>query len=129
MPGGRPTAYDPSHCETVIELGKAGKSLVQMAAHFDVTRETIYEWARVHPQFSDALSRAKTHSQDWWENAGQTGMLGGQFNNGVWNKVMSCRFREDYSEPKNVILSGDAANPVRTVSRIEIVAVEAKAPE
>ena len=129
MAGGRPSLYDPAYCEKVIEMGKMGKSIVQMASAFDVTRETIYEWTRVHPEFSDAISRAKVHAQHWWEEMGQAGLTMQGFNASLWAKNVSCRFREDYSEPKNVILSGDAANPVRTVNRVEIVAVEAKAGE
>jgi hypothetical protein len=129
MAGGRPSVYDPAFCEQAIELGKLGKSLVQIACAFDVTRETIYAWMREKPEFSDAMTRAKAHSQAWWEEMGQAGLTMQGFNASLWAKNVSCRFREDYSEPKNVILSGDAANPVRTVNRVEIVAVEAKAPE
>jgi hypothetical protein len=129
MAGGRPSVYDPAFCEKVVELGKLGKSLVQIACALDVTRETIYAWMRDKPEFSDAMTRAKAHSQAWWEEMGQAGLTMQGFNASLWAKNVSCRFREDYSEPKNVILSGDAANPVRTVNRVEIVAVEAKAPE
>jgi hypothetical protein len=129
MSGGRPSVYHPAFCERAIELGKLGKSLVQIACDFDVTRETIYAWMREKPEFSDAMTRAKAHSQAWWEEMGQVGLTMQGFNASLWAKNVSCRFREDYSEPKNVILSGDAANPVRTVNRVEIVAVEAKAPE
>jgi hypothetical protein len=129
MAGGRPSVYDPAFCEKVVELGKLGKSLVQIACALDVTRETIYAWMREKPEFSDAMTRAKANSQAWWEEMGQAGLTMQGFNASLWAKNVSCRFREDYSEPKNVILSGDAANPVRTVNRVEIVAVEAKAPE
>ena len=129
MAGGRPSAYDPAFCERLIELGKQGKSLVQMACALDVHRDTLHEWTSVHPEFSDAIKRAKAEAQAWWEDAGQVGLTTPGFNASLWAKNVSCRFREDYSEPKNVVLSGDAANPVRTVNRVEIVAVEAKAPE
>jgi hypothetical protein len=129
MAGGRPSVYDPAFCEQAVELGKLGKSRVQIACAFDVCRDTLHEWERVHPEFSDAMTRAKAHSQAWWEEMGQSGLTMQGFNASLWAKNVSCRFREDYSEPKNVILSGDAANPVRTVNRVEIVAVEAKAPE
>ena len=71
---GRPSLYKPEYCETVIELGREGKSLVQMASHFDVSRPTISEWAAEHPEFSKALERAKVHAQNWWENQAQAGM-------------------------------------------------------
>lgn len=108
MAGGRPTLYRPEYCETVIELGKQGDSLVQMAAHFDVTRQTLENWASDHPEFLAALNRAKTHCQNWWEKAGREGMfLGGSgFNAAVWKKSMEARFREDYTERQEVHQTG-----------------------
>jgi hypothetical protein len=95
---GRPSAYHPAYCETVIDLGKRGKSLAQMASHFDVARSTIDEWASVHPEFSEALMRAKVHSQCWWEDMAQSGLTADKFNAQVWSKSVQARFREDYTE-------------------------------
>lgn len=119
MAGGRPTLYKPEYCETVIELGKQGDSLVQMASYFDVTRQTLENWASEHPEFLAALNRAKGHCQSWWEKAGREGMfLGGSgFNAAVWKKSMEARFREDYTERTETKLSGDAEAPVAFVIR------------
>lgn len=129
MSGGRPSVYDPAMCEKVIELGKQGKSVTQIACALDVVKQTLHNWMDQHPEFLDAMTRARAFSQSWWEEMGQAGLTTPGFNASLWAKNVSCRFREDYSEPKNVVLSGDAANPVRTVNRVEIVAVEAKAGE
>ena len=59
----RPTDYQPSYCEDVIALGKQGKSKAQMAAHFDVSRQTIDNWAAANPEFLEALTRAMAHCQ------------------------------------------------------------------
>ena len=48
MPAGRPTDYRPELCEAVIELGKQGKSLVQMAAALDITKQTLLVWEKEH---------------------------------------------------------------------------------
>jgi hypothetical protein len=106
MPAGRPSDYDPKHCETVIELGKRGKSLAQMASHFDAARSTIDEWASKHPEFSEALTRAKAHAQAWWEDAGQDGLKADKFNAQVWTKSMQARFRDDYTERQQIEQTG-----------------------
>jgi hypothetical protein len=106
MPAGRPTDYNPKYCEEVIELGKQGKSLAQMASRFDVARSTIDEWASVHPEFSEALTRAKAHAQAWWEDAGQDGLKADKFNAQVWTKSMQARFRDDYTERQQVEQTG-----------------------
>lgn len=118
---GRPSKYLPEYCETVIELGKQGKSLAQMCAHFDIARSTIDQWAEDHPDFSEALSRAKVHAQAWWEDQGMTGLTLQGFNAAVWKKSVEARFREDYTERKE--LTGKDGAPIKTeVTRIELVA-------
>ncbi len=101
MPAGRPSPYEPSYCDEVIDLGKAGKSKAQMAAHFDVSRQTIDNWAASHGEFLEALSRADAHAQAWWEDKGMKGMEAPGFNAAVWKKSVEARFREDYTERRD----------------------------
>lgn len=108
----RPSEYKPEFCESVIEWGKGGKSLAWMAAELDVSRECLYEWMRVHPEFSDAMDRARQHSQRWWEDAGQTGMLAPGFNASIWSRSMAARFPDDWREQKGVELTGKDGGPV-----------------
>lgn len=112
--GGRPSDYTPLYCEQVIELGRAGKSVTQIAAELDVNRDTIYEWVKVHPEFSDAITRSKQLAQAWWENAGQNGLLMPGFNASLWAKQVSCRFREDYAETSKHEITGKDGGPIIT---------------
>lgn len=59
MPGGRPSKYSEAYCSEVIDCMGRGFSLTAFAGEIGVSRETVYEWARVHPEFSDAVKRAK----------------------------------------------------------------------
>ena len=102
MPGGRPPKYDPALCEQVIELGRQGKSQVQISAAIDVPRSTMHSWAEQHPEFSAALTRAKDLEQDWWEAAGQNGLFLDKFNATVWKTSMAARFRDDYTERREI---------------------------
>lgn len=107
MAAGRPSDYDPAFCERVIDLGKQGKSKAQMAAHFDVSRQTIDNWAQAHPEFLEALNRAMAHCQAWWEDKGMAGMEMPGFNAAVWKKSVEARFRDDYTERREVAHSGE----------------------
>jgi hypothetical protein len=118
---GRPTEYDPAFCDLVVEWGAAGKSLTWMAAELDVSRECVYEWGRTHPEFSDALTRARAKSQKWWEDAGQTAMMLPGFSGSVWAKSMAARFPEDWRENKGVELTGAGGGPVQAALTIEFV--------
>jgi transposase-like protein len=127
MPAGRPSKYKPEYCEEVIALGKEGKSPVQMCAHFDISRQTLDNWAAEHSEFLEALTRAKTHCQAWWEKAGQEGMFlgGGGFNAAVWKKSMEARFREDYTERQEVAHTGTLKVSVNDMTDDDLAAIAA----
>ena len=97
-PGGRPSDYRQEFCEAIIEMGKLGFSQAQMASQINVAKSTITEWAQKIPEFSNALARARTHSQRWWEEQAQLGLKDRDFNAGIWDKSVKSRFREDYTD-------------------------------
>lgn len=67
MPAGRPSKYDPAYCEAVVEHMKDGASLTSFAASINVCRATINVWIGEHPDFLEAVSRAKAKCLAWWE--------------------------------------------------------------
>lgn len=67
----RPSKYDPAYCEQLVEHMTTGASVLSFAAHIDVARSTINEWASEHPEFSEALSRGKAKCSAWWEKTGR----------------------------------------------------------
>lgn len=118
--GGRPSKYKPEYCERVIELGKEGKSLTQIAVALDVSKATIIYWSDNYIEFSTALTRAKECEQAWWEAKGMDGLTADRFNSAVWSKSMSARFRDDYTERRE--LAGVPDRPIETkeVSRRDL---------
>lgn len=118
MPAGRPSTYDAAYCAQVIDLGRQGKSQVQIACSLDVDPATLRDWAKAHEEFALALTRAKAEEQNWWENKGQDGLTADKFNSAVWAKSMSARFRDDYTERKEV--SGPDGGPIATKSTLDL---------
>lgn len=125
MPAGRPSLYDPSYCNTVIDLGRLGKSQVQIACALDVDPASLRRWADEHEEFRLALTRAKAEEQNWWEQKGQDGLTADKFNSAVWAKSMSARFRDDYTERRQNEHSGPNGGPV-PFAMIEMVPVQPK---
>jgi len=115
---GRPTLYRPEYCDQVLELGRTGKSLPQMAAFFDVDRVTIDNWAENNPDFFNALARAKVHAQAWWEKAAADNLTADRFNGLVWKTTMQARFRDDYTERRVNEMVGKDGGPIQTEAKI-----------
>lgn len=115
VPAGRPSDYDPSFCDQVVDLGKEGKSPAQIAAFFDIPRTTLLSWAEQHPEFSTALTRAKVHEQAWWEAKGIEGMELPGFNAAIWKKSMEARFRDDYTERQEQTVKAQVVNRIELV--------------
>lgn len=102
MPAGRPTDYRPEFCDQVVEWGRMGYSKAQIARELDVSRQTVDTWCSVHPEFLDSITHARDLALAWFESKGQEGLEKSGFNASLWAKMVSCRFREDYTERKEV---------------------------
>lgn len=111
---GRPSLYDPSYCDLVLELGAEGKSRAQIAAALGVSRQTIENWCDAHPQFLDALKEAKDLELAWWETAGQMNMTRQGFNATAFIFQMKNRFRSDYRDVVANEHTGRDGGPIET---------------
>ena len=110
-PGGRPTDYDESFCDKVVELGAMGKSVEQIAKELGFAIRTLYLWRDTYPQFMQALNTAKELEQAWWEDQAQAYMLehkdGPKLNATLWSRSMAARFPKKYRENSKVELTGE----------------------
>lgn len=110
MPGGRPTKYPKSKkkqkefCQALIEHGRSGLSFetfgvsdaaVKVIGDY-VTKETLYQWLKIHPEFSDAKKVFTQLSRDFWEAIARDHLThykdGKQLNSTVWIFNMKNRF-------------------------------------
>lgn len=109
---GRPTLYREKYCEDVIEWMAQGFSFESFAGKIGVSVETLYEWTRRHPPFSEAKKIAFAKCSVYWEKAGREGLWGDKnnvFNSSVWIFNMKNRFKwKDRVEH-----SGDENKPIK----------------
>lgn len=98
MPAGRPTKYRPEFCETIIEIAEQGGWMCEMAEACDVHRNTFDLWVDAHPEFMEALMRAKQKAQAWFEKTGREALWADKFNSALWQKQMSARHPDEYTE-------------------------------
>lgn len=113
---GKPlTHYHPSFPELARDMAKQGWSEAEMAMAFGVRRSSMRAWAKVHPEFKEALLDCRDFSLAWWEREGRTSLRRQGFNSSLYSKIVSSRFRDIYSD--RVEHAGDQNAPM--VHRIE----------
>ena len=118
------TLYRPEYCDLAIEAGKAGKSLVWVAAQIGVTKVTIYNWIEAHPEFAEAMALRTVYAQAKWEDIGQDNLITPGFSASCWSRSMAARFPDDWREVKGTELSAPGGGPVQVTNRIERVIVD-----
>ena len=78
MAGGRPSKYKPEYCEALIQHMENGNSFWSFAANVNTCFDTLSEWCRAHPEFSEAKSIGMSKLLAFDEKiarAGSTGQL------------------------------------------------------
>jgi len=58
-PRGRPTLYRPDYPDLARRLCVLGGTNEELATFFEVSRSTIDEWLRVHPEFAEAVRKGR----------------------------------------------------------------------
>lgn len=132
MPAGRPTDYSPeileaaqkylSSCkdeeeQQVVGLSAKGTELYRnklkvnlpsvegLAATLKVHRDTLYEWAKHYPEFSDTLEDIKAEQKKRLMDKG----LSGDYNPTIAKLILSAN--HDMREKTDVTTGGESLNP------------------
>lgn len=85
--------YSQDLCIKLIEDGKLGYSFEAFASVAGVTKQTLHNWVKEHPEFALAKAIGLEHCRRYWEDSGRKGQyLGKDFNATVWIFNMKNRF-------------------------------------
>lgn len=124
-PVGRPSLYDPSYCDKVVELGALGKSVEQISSNLGVSCRVLYDWRDRYPEFLRAMDEAKEAEQTWWEEQAQIYMLehkdGPKLNASIWSRSMAARFPKKYRESVKQEITGENGAPLLTAIQVSFV--------
>ena len=108
--------YRPEMCDTIIEMGKRGRSKAQCASALDISRSTFDRWLEANEEFRESWELADTHSQAFWENVGMAGLgKGHTFNDRAWSLQVRNRFPHSYKENRELELTGAGGAPIQIV--------------
>lgn len=119
MPAGRPSTYDPSYCDRVIEMGRSGMSVVEMCAELGCARSTLEAaWPEAYPEFSEALGLSRVIAQAWWETQGRHNLTADKFQASLYSRSMAARFPHDWRE--KTVHSNDPENPMPSAVSLDV---------
>ena len=108
MSFGRPTKYKPEFCSMLVKHFAEGYSFESFGAIADCCFDTLHEWVKVYPDFSDAKKQGKPKSLYWWETVGRGGVTGKLkgFNTATW--IFNMKNRHGWRDVQEI----DATNMV-----------------
>jgi len=89
-----PAEYTDDLPAEVIALGTNGLTDTQIADHLALSADALASMAKAHSPLADALSRARTAAQAWWEEQARRALIteNNRFPAGAWAQVMKARF-------------------------------------
>lgn len=118
-PGGQPTKYNSEWVERLPGMFTDGQSVVEVATELGISVSSYYNYEKEYPEFLEASTRGKQISQAWWERQGREHLLDEseydagnkisttrKFNDRLWSKNVSCRFRKDWTDKSELEHSG-----------------------
>jgi transposase len=127
MTAGRPSDYRSDYCEGIVEFCTAGYSLASYCHEIGVSRATLNNWAAAHPEFLEAVNRAKNARARWWEDQArkiaENGGAGGQATIVIFG--LKNHAPNDYREKSELALAGgDKPIQVETSHAAAVAAIE-----
>lgn len=89
-----PAEYTDDLPAEVIALGANGLTDTQIADHLAMSADALASMGKAHSALGDALSRARTAAQAWWEEQARRALIteNNRFPAGAWAQVMKARF-------------------------------------
>ncbi|MBP6913432.1 MAG: hypothetical protein KBC00_02375 [Candidatus Levybacteria bacterium] len=64
---GRPSKYDIKFCDISQRFMGEGYSKEALAGKLGISRDTLYQWCKTYPEFSDAIKKGESASLYFWE--------------------------------------------------------------
>lgn len=118
--GGRPEFVLPEGWkETILALGRKGKSKLHMARALGMSRTQFHDLEKENHEFMIAVQEAWDLCQMWWEDAGQMGMYVGDKENAVnpaiFNFRMSAQFGWSAKQEVDHTTKGESINKIERV--------------
>jgi hypothetical protein len=112
---GAPSKYKPEYCEELIEyfnvppyIGDESsdfRSLSGFAIKIGVSRDTLLEWSKVHPEFEEPYKRVKDFQENYILVNGNKGLINPQF--GMFTAKNILGYRDKQPGESDVVVNNN----------------------
>lgn len=92
--------FKPEMCDKLIELGQSGASQKMMFSALGISSSAAQRFKKDHPAFAEALDRAVTESQAYWERLILENVSNKNFNSRLVEIALRGQFGETYREDR-----------------------------
>lgn len=89
---GRPCEYKPEFAQRALEILYSGSAKIELTREFMVHIDTIHEWEKTIPEFSEAVRTGVNYSEAWWTKQGKKNLKTKDFNTRLYEINMMNRF-------------------------------------
>jgi hypothetical protein len=112
--GGRPSKYTLEMCERVIEVGREGGAVAEMAVACEVSIQTLYGWRDNHEEFFEAFMYGQALAEAFHSKRVRDGLslAPSEFQGAANLKYMAQRFQDRWSEKQRLEHSGPNEGPI-----------------
>ena len=97
---GRPSDYTPATVESLLRFVAAGLPIERASAAARINTNTLYEWKKTFPDFSEAIAHAESQYANLCHITINEQIVGGDGHLAL--KTLQSRFSKDYSTSKKV---------------------------
>ena len=94
--------YDPTMCQTMVEMGKTGASQKMIWSQLGISKATADAYKKKYPEFAEALDLALVHSQSYWESMLLANLDNKNFNSRLAEIALRGQFASDYKDRVDV---------------------------
>jgi hypothetical protein len=97
-----------------------GYTLASFGGIIGASRDSLYEWAKVHEGFSDAIKKGRAKGQHLWEQRLSKQAIDGAGNTAAIIFAMKNLYQDDWAEKIINEHTGKNGGPIETVDMTDI---------
>lgn len=110
--------------EIILQSGREGKHLSDFVLKLGYSYESHYQLIKRNREYSDTIKEYNVLCEQWWYEQARTAVERGEsnkFNQRLWTVVMKNKFRDNWSDDKNIDITTQGEKIGDNSIQVEII--------